>query len=296
MLEFVNFYLIPGLVLGSIYALGAVGVTLVFGILRFAHVAHGDMLTMGAFLTLAFVQIASLPVLLAAIPGIALTAALAVALDKLFYGHLRGGKAIVLLMASLGVGLMLRSVVQVVWGVDPQAYVSGVIQRPTVIGGLRVFDRHVLIVGGALVLMLALHLFLTRTRLGKAMRAMSDNPTLARLSGIDTGRVIVATWLIAGGLAGVAGTFLGMDGHLHSMMGWNVLLGVFAAAILGGVGNPLGAMVGGLVIGIAEELATYPWIGDEALLSPTYKSGVAFAILIAMLIWRPTGLFRGKVL
>ncbi len=295
LMEFLNFYLIPGIVLGSIYALGAVGVTLIYGVLRFAHIAHGDMMTTGAFLALVFVHGLGWSVPVALIPSIILTAILAVVLDRLFYRHLRKGAPIVMLMASLGVGLMLRSAVQVIWGVDPIAYVSG-IQRPVVYGEFRIFTRHILIVVGALVVMGGLHLFLTRARLGKAMRAMSDNPTLARLSGIDTDRVVMATWVIAGGMAAVAGVFLGMDGHLHSMLGWHVLLAVFAAAILGGVGNPLGAMLGGLIIGVVEELATYPWIGTAPLLEPTYKAGVAFAILIALLIWRPTGLFKGKVL
>jgi len=295
LMEFLNFYLIPGIVLGSIYALGAVGVTLIFGVLRFAHIAHGDMMTLGAFFALIFVHALGWSVPLALLPALVLTAMLAVVLDRLFYRHLRNGPPIVTLMASLGVGLMLRSAVQVIWGVDPIAYVTG-IQRPMVFGEFRVFSRHILIVIGALVMMGGLHLFLTRARLGKAMRAMSDNPTLARLSGIDTDRVVMATWIIAGGMAAVAGVFLGMDGHLHSMLGWHVLLAVFAAAILGGVGNPLGAMLGGLIIGITEELATYPWIGTEPLLEPTYKAGVSFAILVVLLIWRPTGLFKGKVL
>jgi branched-chain amino acid transport system permease protein len=141
----------------------------------------------------------------------------------------------------------------------------------------------------------ALHLFLTRTRHGKAMRAMSDDPELARVTGIATERVIVWTWAIGAGLAAIAGVFQGMDTQLNPSMGWNLLLPVFAAAILGGIGRPYGAVAGGLVIGLAEELSAYPWIGDAPLLSPGYKTAVAFTLMVAMLIWRPTGLFRGRV-
>jgi branched-subunit amino acid ABC-type transport system permease component len=125
---------------------------------------------------------------------------------------------------------------------------------------------------------------------------MSDERDLARIAGIDTGRVVVWTWLIGGGLAGAAGVFLGMDTQLNPYMGWDLLLPVFAAAVLGGIGRPYGAILGGLVIGLAEELSTYPWLGGEALVPPDYKTAVAFAIMIGMLIWRPTGLLRGRLL
>lgn len=295
MFDFINFYLIPGLVIGSIYALGAVGITLIFGVLRFAHFAHGDMMTFGAFLTLALMQLMGLPVIAALPVAVATTAILAVVIDRLFYRHLRGRHAVVILMASFGVALMLRSGIQVAWGTDPTSLIKG-IQRPLLLGELRLFERHIYIVGGALLLMTLLHAFLTRSRLGKAMRAMSDNPTLARLSGINTERVVQITWLIGGGLAATGGIFLGIDSHLDSMMGWHALLAIFAAAILGGVGKPLGAMLGGLIIGVAEELSTYPWISDLPLIEPSYKSAISFAILVALLIWKPTGLFKGQTL
>ena len=143
--------------------------------------------------------------------------------------------------------------------------------------------------------MLAVHYLLTYTKIGKAMRAMSDSPELARLTGIDTEMVIRATWIIGAALAAAAGVLLALDSHVHTMMGFRLLLPVFAATILGGIGRPYGAVAGGLVIGLAEELSSYNWIGTEPLLNPGYKAGVAFAIMVAMLIWRPSGLFRGKV-
>lgn len=296
LLEFVNLYLIPGLVLGCIYALGAIGVSLLFGILRFAHFAHGDLMTVGAYLALLLVRVAGLAPL-AALPAAAVgTALLAVLIDRAAYRPFRERQTIVLVIASFGVALMLRSLVQLLGGVGTVAYVPG-IPRPLVLfDSLRIAERHLWIVAVSAALVVALHLFLSRSRTGKAMRAMSDERDLARIAGIDTERVVLWTWLIGGGLAAAAGVFLGMDTQLNAYMGWDLLLPVFAAAILGGIGRPYGAILGGLVIGLAEELATYPWIGTTPLVSPDYKTAVAFAIMVAMLIWRPTGLLRGRQL
>ncbi|MFO1067960.1 MAG: branched-chain amino acid ABC transporter permease [Geminicoccaceae bacterium] len=295
MLEFVNFYLVPGLVLGCIYALGAIGVSLLFGILRFAHFAHGDVMALGAYLALLVVRLTGLPAI-AALPLAAVGAAVAcVVIDRLAYRPFRERQTIVLVIASFGVALMLRSAIQLFGGVESTSYKAG-IERPLVfLDTFRIAERHIWIVLGTVVLVVALHLFLSRSRTGKAMRAMSDERDLARVSGIDTERVVVWTWLIGGGLAAAAGVFLGMDTQLNPYMGWDLLLPVFAAAILGGIGRPYGAIAGGLVIGLAEELSTYPWLGGDALVSPDYKTAVAFAIMLAMLIWRPTGLFRGRV-
>lgn len=288
LLEFVNFHLVPGLVLGSIYALGAIGITLVFGVMRFAHLAHGDLATFGAFLVLAAVQglglapWAGLPLAMAA------TAALAVGLDRTFYAHLRTRPLILTVIASLGVALMLRSVVQVVYGVDTQLYARGLV-RPESYFGIRLRDREIYTLLAALALVAALALFLGRTRWGKAMRAFSDNPDLARLSGIDTRLVTALTWAITGALAAAAGFLLGLNTELRSMMGWNMLLPMFAAAILGGVGRVEGALLGGLVVGVVEETAVI-------VLPAQYKSALAFVILLGMLAFRPTGLLRGKVL
>ena len=143
--------------------------------------------------------------------------------------------------------------------------------------------------------MLGVHLLLSRTRAGKAMRAMSDSPELAQLTGIPTERVVRLTWIVGASLAAVAGVFAAWDTYLQTMLGWFVLLPIFAATILGGIGRPYGAMLGGLIIGLAEELSTYPWIGTEALVSPGYKTGIAFAIMVVLLIFRPHGLFGGRV-
>lgn len=288
MLDLVNFYLVPGIVLGSIYALGAVGITLVFAILRYAHLAHGDLATLGAFLALAVVSAIGLPVYAALPVAMAVTAAVAVGVDRLFYDYLRERPKIVTVMASLGVALMIRSLVQVIWGVDAESYTRG-ISRPENWWGIRLKDREIATVAVTIGLVLALQMFLLRTKWGKAMRAMSDNPDLALLSGIDNRKVVTLTWIIVGGLCAASGYFLGLNTELKSLMGWQMLLPMFAAAILGGVGRIEGAVIGGLVVGIAEELSVL-------VLPSEYKAGMAFAILLVMLLVRPTGLLRGKVL
>ncbi|MFS8860609.1 branched-chain amino acid ABC transporter permease [Synechococcus sp. B60.2] len=276
---------IYGLVLGSIYALGAIGVSLTFGILRFANFAHGDLMTLGAYFALTFVGL-GWPIGVSWIPAALATALCAVGIDQLIYRRLRREAPVILLISSFGTALILRSLVQIVWGPNNQVYRSG-IQLPWQLGGLRIKPDWVVILVGTALLVVALHLFLQRTRVGKAMRAMADNFDLAKVTGIETERIILWTWAIGAALACVAGIFLGLDTRLHPTMGWRLLLPVFAAAILGGIGRPYGAIAGGLVIGMAEEFSTLA-------INPAYKTGVAFAILVLMLIFRPTGLLGGR--
>lgn len=295
MLEFINFYLVPGLILGCIYTLGAIGVSLLFGILRFAHFAHGDLMTLGAYLALVVVAVTGWPAITAIPLAMAGTAGAAIFIDRVAYRPFRASPTIIVVIASFGIALMVRSVVQIGWGLEIESYARG-IQRPYIFfDSLRISKNHIQILVSTVLLVSAMHYFLSRTKTGKAMRAMSDDPDLARITGIDTERVITWTWVIGAGLAAAAGVFVGMDTQLNTFMGWNLLLPVFAAAILGGIGRPYGAIAGGMVIGLAEELSTYPWITDAPLLSPGYKTGVAFGIMIILLIWRPSGLFRGRV-
>ena len=294
-MEFLNFYLIPGVVLGSIYALGAIGVTLTFGILRFANFAHGETMTLGAYLALTFTALTGWNALLSLPIAMALTALFVLGLDRLFFRPLRQSPTIILVIASFGLMLMVRSLIQVVWGVKLQAFSKGIATPWVLFDSLRLFPKHVIIVVAAVVLMVAVHGLLRHTRTGKAMRAMSDSPELARLTGIDTEQVIRATWIVGASLAAAAGIFLAYDTHVETQLGFKMLLPIFAAALLGGIGRPYGAMAGGLVIGVIEELSTYPWIGNDSLIQPGYKTGVAFAIMVAILIWRPSGLFRGRV-
>lgn len=285
--SFINFYLVPGVVLGSIYALGAIGITMVFGILRFAHFAHGDMATLGAFFALALVGAGMGP--WTALPfAMIVTAVVAIAVDRGFYEHLAKRPRILTVIASLGIALMLRSVVQVVWGVDPQTYSRGIV-RPESFGGILLRPRELYTLATVVALVLGLVAFLKYTRWGKAMRAMSDNPDLARLSGVDNRRVTMLTWATVGALTTASGFMLGINNELTSMMGWSMLLPMFAAAILGGVGRVEGAVVGGLIVGLAEELSVLVVPGQ-------YKMATAFAILLAILVLRPSGVFKGKVL
>ena len=295
MIDFINYYLIPGITLGSIYALGAVGVSMIFGILRFAHFAHGDLMTMGAYGALTGVWFFNLSPI-AAIPMAMLFAMVAALVcDRLFYKPLRDLPTIYTVIASFGVALILRSLIQVVWGTESQVYVSGV-QKPLLyFDTFRIASRHVQIILSTVAITVVLHIFLSHTRLGHCMRAVADDPSLARVAGIDTDSVIRWTWIIGAALAATAGVFVGLDTDVHTNLGWNMLLPMFAAAILGGIGKPLGAITGGLIIGIAEEIVSYPFFG-EALLSPSYKSAIAFVIMIALLIFRPQGLFKGRLL
>jgi len=293
--EFINFYMIPGLVLGSIYALGAIGITLTFGILRFANFSHGETMTLGVYFAWSLVQVTGLHPLVVMPIAMVLTVVTALGIDRVFYKPLRHAHVIILVMASFGLMLMIRSVIQFFWGVQLKTVLPG-IQMPYIIGDfLRIAPKHIMIILGALLLMFVIHFLLTYTKIGKAMRAMADSPELARLTGIDTEKVVMTTWIVGAALACAAGVFLAVDTHVETQMGFKLLLPMFAAAILGGVGRPYGALVGGLIIGLAEELSSYHWIGTDPLLNPGYKAGVAFAIMVGMLLWRPTGLFRGKV-
>jgi branched-chain amino acid transport system permease protein/neutral amino acid transport system permease protein len=274
-----------GLVSGSILALGAFGVSLIFGILRFAHFAHGDLMTVGAFVALVVVTL-GLPVY-AALPVAMLGAALiAMAIDQVVYRRLRRTAPVILLISSFGIALALRSIVQLIWGPGNHVYERG-IQLPYRVMGVGIRPDHITIIAGAVALMVALHLFLQRTKMGKAMRAMADNIDLAAISGVDSERVVLWTWAIGGALAAAAGVFLALDTQLNPNTGWNILLPVFAAAILGGIGKPYGAIAGGMVIGLAQELSTLAF-------EPVYKPAIAFGLMVAMLIVRPTGLLGGR--
>lgn len=308
--EFVNFYFVPGLVLGCIYALGAIGVTLTFGILRFANFAHGEVMMTGAFLTWTFSALFgsvagfALHPLIAAVPAIFIAIALSLLIDRFFYKPFRHSSTITIVIASFGMMLMIRSLVQMIWGPNQQTFVPGIAKPNAWVREissqhdmmLLIPNKHFWIIAGTLVIMLVFSYILSYTRTGKAMRAVSDSPDLARVTGIDVEGVIRATWIIGGFCAVAAGVFIAMDTqYVDTTMGFRLLLPIFAAAILGGIGRPFGAVAGGLVIGLAEELSAYPWIGDTPLISPGYKTGIAFFIMVIMLIIKPSGLFKGKV-
>jgi branched-chain amino acid transport system permease protein len=295
MMEFINFYLIPGLALGSIYALGAIGISMIFGILRFAHFAHGDVMTLGAYATLTAVWTLGLHPLLALPFGIAFTILAALLVDKVFYKPLRALPTIYTVIASFGVALIFRSSIQLIWSSQNEVFIRGV-QKPLVFFDLiRVSLLHIESITIIVLAAVALYYFLSRTRTGRSMRAVSDNPELARVAGLDTEKVVRATWIIGASLAAIAGVLAGLDTNIQPNLGWNLILPMFAAVILGGIGKPMGALLGGMVIALIEELSSYPWITDEPLINPSYKTATAFFIMVILLIFRPQGLLKGRL-
>ncbi len=297
--------IVYGIVLGSIIALGAIGITLVYGIVRMANFAHGEFMTSAAYLALFMVTVI-LPWLgvpdstfgplsfgwrmLIAFPlTMAAVASIAIFFDRLLYKKLRLKKsnAVILAMSSLGVSFILRMIILIIWGADYRFFRPGVMRPALELPlGIKIRPDQVFILAVVLVLVALLYLFLQKTKMGKAMRATADNTELALISGIDTEGIVMWTWGIGGGLAAAAGILYGIDVQIHPGMGWNFLIPLFAAAILGGIGNMYGALVGGLAIGIAEQVST-------AFLLPTYKLAVAFMIMILILFIRPQGIFGG---
>ncbi|MCG3188469.1 MAG: High-affinity branched-chain amino acid transport system permease protein LivH [Burkholderiaceae bacterium] len=288
-------FVADGIVLGATLALGAIGLTLTYNILRFANFAHGEFLTFGAYFALLFAgsfagtrTFGTLTFGLGFVLAIALaavfTAALALLLDWLLYRPLRKSDiAVTLVIASFGASLMLRNVVVFLWGPEPQYYSRSIAIASEIMPGVRLTGDEIFVVALTALLMLALHFFLSRTRLGKAMRAVSDDPALASTSGIDVRGVIRWTWIIGGALAAVAGVLFGLTVQVLPDMGATLILPMFAAAILGGVGSIYGAVLGGLLIGLAESVSV-AWIG------PAYKPGVAFVLMLLALMFFPRGL------
>jgi len=296
--------IVYGIVLGSIITLGAIGLSLIYGILRFAHFAHGDFMTLGAYWALLFsgllaeVGVSSQRLepfsfgpnlLLSFLPAMALTAGVALGIDAVFYRRLRALRLspVLLAMASLAVAFVIRSAVYIAWGPEFHFYVKGLRPSWLLPLGIKLRPDQVFILGVVVVLVAGLYLFLEKTKMGKALRATADNPDLARVSGINTEAMIAWTWVIGMALASVAGILLGIDAQVRPEMGWGFLIPLFAAVILGGIGNPYGALLGGLSIGVVEQVSTR-W------LLPSYKPAVAFTILILILLFRPRGLLGGR--
>ena len=294
--------LMDGLIAGAMIGLGAIGITLTYSILRFSNFAHGEFLSWGAYLVLALASglgvLAggpaspigpfsfgwTLPVAL--IGGIVLTAALALVVDALLFGRLRhrGSAVIILVMASFGAALTLRSLLEFIFTSKPMYFTNALqIARPLG-GGLRATPDQLLMLGLAAALVVAIHLLLTRTAIGRSMRAVSENRQLAGIAGIDVRMVIRTVWIFGAGLACVAGVMSGLLVQIRPQMGLDLLLPLFAAAILGGIGSVPGAMIAGLIVGVAEAM-TVQLIGAE------WRAAVAFVILVAILLLRPRGLF-----
>jgi len=325
-----NFVLIPSLAYGSQLALGALGITIVYATLRFANFAHGDMMAFGTMVTVLLtwwfqslgLSLGPLPTALIALPfGIAFAIAASLATDRLVFRYYRAKKSspVIFLIASIGVMFVLNGIVRFIIGPDDQSFGDGerfiikarAFREMTGLNeGLAIKTSQALSVVVAVILVAALFWFLQKTRTGKAMRAYSDNEDLALLSGISPERVVIIAWIITAGLATIAGTLYGLDKSFKPFTYFQLLLPIFAAAIVGGIGNPLGAIVGGFVIAFSEVSLTYAYRkfvgylmpGDAMpdgliqLLSTDYKFAVSFVILVLVLLIRPTGIMGGRTI
>jgi len=276
---------INGLSLGAIYALGAVGLTLVYGILKLVNFAHGDFLTFGAYMAYLVNVTWGLPLVFGVAFAIATTALLGIALEKVMWAPMRtrGAGMLQLLLMTIGLAFVIRYGIQFVWGTELRQL--DVNNTDTVnFLDLRIGRTHLIVIIVGSITLLATGLMLRMTLLGKRMRALSDDLDLAETSGINTGRIILYTWVFAAGLAGLAGVFAGAITQLNPELGFELLLPIFAAVVLGGIGNAFGALAAGVVLGVVIEWSTF-------FVAPGLKLAVGFLILIIVLIIRPQGIF-----
>lgn len=325
---FLNFVFIPAASYGAQLSLGALGVTLIYGILRFSNFAHGDTMALGTTFVILMtwglqalgVSFGPLPTALLVLPfGIALTALVVLGTDRAVYRFYRKQKVSpsILVIVSLGVMFVMNGVTRFIIGVRDQNFTDGErfilsAQEFRAMTGLQeglvLRTTQAVTLVTAAVAVAALFWFLNRTRTGKSMRAFSDNEDLALLSGINPERVVAVTWIITAALATTAGVLYGLDKSFNPFTYFQLLLPIFAAAIVGGLGSPLGAIAGGFVIAFSEVMVTYAWKkvvtyivpenmapeGLVQLLGTDYKFAVSFVILIIVLLFMPTGLFKGK--
>ncbi|UOM37274.1 branched-chain amino acid ABC transporter permease [Acuticoccus sp. I52.16.1] len=295
---------VDGLVSGSMIGLGAIGLTLVYSILRFPNFAHGELVTAGAYIALTLAGLigaavgVSAPigpfsfgwtVILAALLAMGGTALLALALDRVLFARLRrhGAAVIIVVMASFGASLALRAAIEFAWTSSPAYFTRELQIAMRLAGGVRVTPDQLAALGLTAVLVVAVHLLVAHTAAGRAMRAVRENPSLAALAGIDVARTIRLVWVLGAALACAAGVTMGLLVQIRPTMGFDLLLPLFAAAILGGVGSLPGAVVGGLVVGIGEAMTV-------ALLGAEWRAGAAFMLLVAILMLRPSGIFGQK--
>jgi len=282
----------------------AVGLTMVYGVLRFANFAHVEFATVGAYLALALSSSLGLPLVLAAILAIVLSGGLGIGFDRLIFSRLRTASPIMLMIASFALGIAMRETVRAIWGPSPFFYNLGVLAPIRLLGAL-ITPTQIAIILAALVAMLAFHFLLSGTRLGIAMRATADNATLSEASGIPTERIIRAVWFIGSGFAALGGVLVGLNTQVKPDMGFGLIVEVFCAAIVGGIGSPYGAILGAVLVGFAENFGlAVDWstplnaigiaAGPYAYIPTGYKSAIAFVLLILTLLWRPRGILGTK--
>ncbi len=325
-----NYIIVPGLTYGSQLALGAIGVTLIYGVLRFANFAYGDLMAFGTMIVILStgylqslgITLGFLPTALLALPiGIIATVILSLFFDKTVFKYYRDMKSepVILIVVSIGVMFILNAIVRIVIGPGDVIFMDGArfimkageFKKMTGLNeGIALKSTQVITVITTIITCSILFYFLNKTKTGKSMRAYSDNEDLALLSGIDPTKIVIYTWVIVSILATIAGTLYGLDKSFKPFAYWNNLLPIFAATIVGGIGNPLGAFYGGFVIAFTEIGLTYAYkkflvymlpeqLEPSSLvqyISTDYKFAISFAILIVVLIYRPNGIFKGKVI
>ena len=289
--------LADGLLTGAIIALGAIGVTFTLAIMRFANFAHSELLTWGAYFALVVVAFAGpgtptgplsfgWQLLAAALAAAVLTGLAAWGVDALVFRRLRrrGALPLTMVFAAFGAALVMRHAIVLVWGHESRYYTRELQIAVELLPGVRVLPDQIFILALALASMIALHAFLAWSRTGMAMRAMAESPALAQVCGIEVDAVVRLTWIISGALAAFAGVFTGLTPQIHPEIGFNLLLSLFAAAILGGTGSLTGAVIGGFLVGLAENLSLL-------VISPGYKGAMPFLLLLVILWARPQGIF-----
>jgi neutral amino acid transport system permease protein len=274
-----------GLSLGAIYALGAVGLTLVYAILRLVNFAHGDFLTFGAYMAYLVNVTWGMPLVLGIFFAMATTALLGIFLERVMWGPMRarGAGVLQLILMSLGLALVIRYVIQYIWSTDIRALDVNVIDTVNLLG-LQIGQTKLIVIVIGVVVLVAIGLLLRYALLGKRMRALADNLELAETAGIDTSRVILWTWIFAGGLAGLAGVMAAEVTDIRPELGFELLLPIFAAVVLGGIGDAFGALAAGLILGVVIEWSTL-------LIDARWKTFIGFVILILALLIRPQGIF-----
>ena len=275
--------LFNGVITGVIMTLPALAVTLLFGVLKFPNFAVGAMMTLAAYMVFALNVQLGWPLTIATAAVAVAFGGLLIVIDYLTFRPLRQRDSITLMVASLGLGFVLENIARLAYGNTARSFAIE-LARPFRFLDIRMNREQMITVVVSTLAMLAMYFLLTRMPIGRAMRAVSDNPALALVRGIESPRIIRWTWFIAGMLLAVGGVLIGMDRALEPPMGSSYLIAAFAAAILGGLGSPLGAFVGALIIGIVSELATL-------VIPPNYRIGIPLCVIALILIFRPQGLF-----
>jgi len=282
-MDFLFQSILNGILAGCIYALFAMGLTLIYGVLNFVNFAHGELIMWGAyFLYFLMGKPFRLPLPIALLPALLLTIILGIGMDRFVFKPLRTANRLTLLIAALGLSFLLRNGAQLLWGAEIRTY-GFEIKRGLRILGISITLNQVAIILTSIFCIVFVYLLFHRSRLGKSMRAVSDNLELARVVGIDSKHTIRFAWVIASVLAGVGGILLALDTNLQPGMGLINLVKAFAATLLGGVGNIWGALLGGIIIGLAENLGVL-------VISPGYKDAIAFGIMVLLLLIRPSAL------